>query len=458
MEAKNILASRQTRYGAFLSIYVIIVIAVLGAVNFLANRYNKSLDLTSNKQYSLSDQTIKVVKGLNQDVTISYFDRADGFQPAKDLLDRYATLSTKLTVEYVDPFKKPQAARQFGVRTTGTTIVRTAAKTQEARSMTEEEITSALIRVVKQGEKTACFVSGAGEPSVDDSAETGYSGAKEVLEKTNYKVQTVDFAEKSEIPNTCTVLVIAGARNEYPAKIVEAFKKYVEGGGHALFMLQPPLDDGKNKIAENKPLIDMLAGWGVTANKDQVLDASGIGGLYGLGPEVALAKDYGSHAIVRDMRNSATAFAITRSLEVKSTDKTSPEKLASTTKGSIATTQLSGVSRKIDPAKAKQDSFTVAAAGTYRGEGGKEGRFVVVGSSDWVANYVFRFAGNRDLFLNMMNWLSNDEDLISIRPKDPADRRIQLTRSQMSLVFFFSQVLLPAFVLIAGIMVWWKRR
>jgi len=457
--AQGVFQTRQARYGAYASLYIVILIAVLAIINWLANRYDKSYDTTSNKQYSLSDQTIKIVKGLKQDVTIMYFDRTEGFQSAKDLLERYSALSPKLSVEYIDGVKKPQIARQYGVRTAGTTIVKTGAKTQEAHSLTEEEVTSALIRVLKEGVKDVCFISGAGEPSVDESDETGYSGAKEILEKNNYKVQTINIVEKPQIPPTCSVVVDAGAKYDYPQPVVDALKKFVEGGGHAIFMLQPPLDDGKNKIADNKALMEVLAGWGVTANRDQVIDTSNVGGLYGLGPEVALATKYETHPIVRDMRGSAAAFAITRSLTTKSADKTNVEKLVSTSPNSIATTQLSGAARKIDPTKSKEDSYAVAAAGTYRtGETGKEGRFVVVGSSDWVANYVLRFAGNRDLFLNMMSWLSNDEDLISIRPKDQADRRIELTRSQMIMVRSVSQFLIPMFVVMAGILVWWKRR
>jgi ABC-type uncharacterized transport system involved in gliding motility auxiliary subunit len=101
--------------------------------------------------------------------------------------------------------------------------------------------------------------------------------------------------------------------------------------------------------------------------------------------------------------------------------------------------------------------LTLAAAGTVK-TGGKEGRFVAVGSSNWVANNILRFNGNRDLFLNMMNWLSSDEDLISIRPKEPEDRRLMLSRRQMSMIFSSSVIGLPLIVVVAGLMVWWKRR
>ena len=108
--------TRQTRYTAYVVTYVIIIIGVLAAANWLANRYNKSYDSTSNKKFTLSDQTIKVVKGLKRDVNITYFDEDRNFQNARDLLGRYQNLSTRLHVSYVNPVKKPQIAKAAGVR------------------------------------------------------------------------------------------------------------------------------------------------------------------------------------------------------------------------------------------------------------------------------------------------------------------------------------------------------
>src|ERR1019366_5067431 len=115
------LKTRQTKYTAYVTVYIVIIIGVLGLANFLAQRYNKSWDSTANKQFSLSDQTVKVVKGLNQDVAINYFDRTSNLTDprgnARDLLDRYANLSPKVHVQYVDPQKKPEIARAAGVKT-----------------------------------------------------------------------------------------------------------------------------------------------------------------------------------------------------------------------------------------------------------------------------------------------------------------------------------------------------
>src|ERR1700757_3630995 len=121
--ASQWLRARQTKYAVYATTYILVTIAVIVAVNVLADRFNKSYDATSNKRYSLSDQTAKIVKGLKQDATITYFDQSTRFRHAKDTLDQYANLSHKVHVEYVDPDKKPEVTREAGVKNYGTTIV-----------------------------------------------------------------------------------------------------------------------------------------------------------------------------------------------------------------------------------------------------------------------------------------------------------------------------------------------
>lgn len=127
--------TRQTKYVAYAATYIVIIAAVLVVANFLANRYNKSYDATSNKQFTLSDQTKKVIGDLKQDVTIQYFDRPSGMQAGKDLLDRYANLSPKVKVEYVDLLKNPQLARAANITRESTAIVGLGAKKKRGRSM-----------------------------------------------------------------------------------------------------------------------------------------------------------------------------------------------------------------------------------------------------------------------------------------------------------------------------------
>jgi len=457
--ASQWLKARQTKYAAYATIYILVVIAVVVFANILADRYNKSYDATSNKRYSLSAQTAKIVKGLKQGATITYFNQSTRFHNGKDLLDEYANLSPKVHVEYIDPDKNPQAAREAGINEFGTAIVQVGSKKDEAKSMTEEGITGAFIRDLKSNTRTICFAAGSGEHQLDDSQREGLSQFKESLSKDDYETKSVDLLQKAEVPGDCTTLVIAGPTKNYQQPEVDAIKKYVEDGGRALFLLDPPLKLGRDEIAENDALTSLLQTWGVTMENDLILDLNPIGQLAGLGPQVALVTSYGTQPIVNDMKGTATGFPLARSLEIKSTDKTSVQKLFDSSGSSLATNNLSSPAVNVNDPRNKKGPLTLAAAGTYNtGKEKSQGRFVVVGDSSWIANRFIDFNGNSDLALNTINWLASDEDLISIRPKKEDDRRITMTRAQLGWVRATSQFLLPGIVLVVGIGVWWKRR
>jgi ABC-type uncharacterized transport system involved in gliding motility auxiliary subunit len=455
----GLLKARQTKYAAYAVVYILVVLTAVVIANYLADRYNKSYDATANKRYSLSDQTAKIVKDLKQPATITYFDQGTRFQHAKDLLSEYTNLSPKIHVNYVDPDKNPQEAREAGIKNYGTALVQIGEKKEEAKSMTEEGITGAIIRDLKGTTRTVCFVQGSGEHQIEDSDRNGYSRFKDLLGKENYQAKSIDLLQKAEVPNDCTVLVVAGPTREYQQPEVDAIKKFVENGGRALLMLDPPLKIGRSEIADNDALTNLLQSWGVTPDQDLILDLNPIGQLAGLGPQVALVTSYESQPIVSGLKGTATGFPLSRSIEVKNGDKTSVQKLFDSSSSSLATSKLN--SPQVDPndPKNRKGPMTIAAAGTYNtGKQDSQGRFVVVGSSSWAANSFINFNGNSDLALNAVDWLSSDEDLISIRPKEREDRRVTMTRAQLNLVRTTSQFLLPLIVVVAGVSVWWKRR
>jgi ABC-type uncharacterized transport system involved in gliding motility auxiliary subunit len=455
----GLLKARQTKYVAYATLYIVVALAVVTVANVLADRYDKSYDTTANKRYSLSDQTIKVVKGLKQDLTITYFAQDSQFGTAKDKLDMYANLSPRVHVVYADPDKKPLVATQAGFKNLNTAIVQIGANKNEAKSLSEEDLTGAIIRDLKNTARTVCFVSGSGEHLIDDTGRSGYSRLKELIAKDDYQGKSIDLLQKAEVPGDCTVVVVGGPRGDYQQPEVDALKKYVEDGGRALILLDPPLKIGREDIGENAALTTLLGSWGVTPNKDLILDFNPVGQLAGLGPQVALVTRYDSHPIVNEMKGTATGFPLSRSLDTKSGDKTTVEKLFDSSDSSLATTKLD--SDRIDPndPKNKKGPLTIAAAGTYKtAKENSQGRFVVVGSSLWAANSFLPFNGNRDLALNTMNWLSSDEDLISIRPKEPEDRKLTMTRSQVRWVGITSLLLVPLLVICTGLSVWWRRR
>lgn len=454
-----LLKARQTKYAAYATLYILVVLAVITVANVLGNRYNKTYDSTANKRFSLSEQTAKIVKGLKEPATISYYDRPSGFKQAKDTLDQYANLSPKVHVEYVDLEKSPLAAREAGIRSLGTAIVQVGSRKEEAKGMNEEAITGAFIRDLKSTTRTICFLTGSGEHQIDETGPEGYSRFKDLLGKDGYEAKSINLLLKAEVPTDCTVVVVGGPKSDYQQPEVDAIQKYIEDGGRAMFMLNPPLKMGRTEIADNDGLSKVLENWGVTPDKDLILDLNPIGQIAGLGYQDALVTRYDSHQIVSEMKGTATAFPYSRSLEVKNGDKTSVDKLFETSETSLATDKLDTPRINANDPKNKKGPLTLAAAGTYRtGKENAQGRFVVVGSSDWAANGFLPFNGNRDLAMNSVNWLASDEELISIRPKDRDDRRITMTQSQLNWLGFTSLGILPLAVVIAGVTIWWRRR
>jgi ABC-type uncharacterized transport system involved in gliding motility auxiliary subunit len=468
--------SRQGKYTGYAVAYIVVIVLVLAAVNFLANRYPKTYDATSNRQFSLSDQTIKLVKGLKQDVRATYFGDSSSFAGARDLLDQYATYSTKFHADYLDPVRKPQQARAAGYRSDSAVVLSAGDKKEGAKALSEEEITGALVRALKTGDRNVCFLSAAGEHSIEDSSPNGYSTAKALLERDNYMTRTltpkgtapeegkslsVGQAPASaafEVPKDCTVLVVGGPQTDYPAPVVTAIKTYVEGGGRALIMLDEPLKIGRGESAsENPELVKQLDSWGVVMNKDLALDLSGLGQLFGLGPEMPLIAQYPQHVITQPLTRLPTVFPLSRTIDVKPDASGKVEKLIDTMPESVATTQIAA-SGQVDPSKGRKGPLSLAVAVTLSGS--NAGRVIVMGTSQWAANSLLgsRRIANGDLFGNMVNWLSSDEEMISIRPKTSEDRPLNITIQKLNLLFWLSVIIFPLAIVGLGLGTWWQRR
>ncbi len=479
----NALRSRQMKSGSYAAVYVLVFAAILGAMNWLSSQYNRTYDSTEQKLYSLSDQTHKILGDLDRDVNMFYFDRKTNFLVAKDMLVRYENASSRVKVEYIDLDEDPLKTEAMNVRGYGTLVLDIGGSREEVSSTTEEEITNAIITALKGQNKTACVVTGHGESASEDTGRDGFSNARTAVEDANYDYEDVSLASGS-VPDNCTLLIVAGPSAGYFEPEVETLENYVAGGGRVLLMLNPALPDANGRRKPSSPeLVELAARWGVAVNDDIVIDQSPIGQLFGGGPLTPMVTEYESHPIVSVMSNVATLFPASRS--VKKSDDTPEgwdvEDLLKTSGSSFATTSFAtdseGVLIRNDAAETP-GPINLAVAGTFavpqiaaESEDGedqpeaisaddeeREGRIVVIGSSRFACNYGLGRGGNHDLFLNMLNWLSSDEDLISIRPKDPENTPLDLSEGQMRRVFLFSLLLVPMVIIVSGVWHWWGRR
>ncbi len=438
--------------GANLAVYTLIALAIVVSVNYFADRYPRHWDLTPNKKYTLSPQTQKVVRNLSRDVTIYVFDRERTFQERHDLLNLYASASHRITVRYVEPDRDPSLAKQIGVRSYGSVFVSTGDRHLEATAATEEAITNALIRLLK-GQKTVYFLQGHGEHDLDSTDRGGYSRVKKEIENENSQVKTLVLLQKLEIPADATLLVIAGPRTDYTAPEIDAIKKHLVGGGRLLVMLDPGV--------ELPTLVRFLNDYGVTARNDLVIDQNPVAQMFGTTPTMPLIIKYGNSPIVQPLARTVTLFPLTRSFETKSGSAATIESLCETSADSFSVTDFNPKMREVAfrPDKDVKGPLTVAVSGTLTNstENRPQGRFVDMGTSLLAANAYLGFQANRDLFMNIIDWLSAEEDLISIRPKESESQHLNLTAAQMK-GLLLRVAAVPLVIIAAGIWVWWGRR
>jgi ABC-type uncharacterized transport system involved in gliding motility auxiliary subunit len=479
-DVRSFYSGRQARYGTISIVSILVVVAILVAINYLGVRRNKRWDLTANQVYSLSDQTVRILNNLDAPVKMTVFSRESDFDQIRDRLDEYAYQTDKLTVEYVDADRQPARARAAKVQTYGTIVIEYKDKTERVSTTDEQALTNGIIKAMTGQPRKIYFTQGHGEKDTAAQDRLGYAGLVSALTNDNYGVEQLVLAQQREVPADATAVIVAGPRTDFLQPEIDALKKYIAKGGKVMFLLDPPAGADSSPMPA---LLGLVREWGIDVGNDIVLDASGIGQLIGTDASVPVAAPpYPSHAITERF-NVMTAYPLARSVRPVEggTNGHTAQPFVQTSAQSWAEADLKGIAGggQVEFNADKGDKqgpiplgVAVSAPATdvptplpiNSSSGGPneppkpESRIVAIGDSDFAANYGLGIQGNRDMFLNALNWVAQQENLIAIRPREPEDRRITLTADQNSRIMLLSLLIVPGLVLAAGVFTWWRRR
>ena len=455
---------RSFLYGGNTILITVLVLAILVLINYFLSTHNYRADLTAAKIHSLSDQSLTVLKNLKTDVSVKAFFREGNYGRGamEELLKLYAYHSSRIKSEFIDPDKNPGLVKRYDVTQDGTTIFEAGGKEGRITASGEEDVTNALIKVTRAAKKVIYFLGGHGEKNLEQSDDGGFSRAKDELVKQAYDVKSLSLAFGKAFPEDCAALVVAGPEKDLLPAELDAIAKSLAKGGRVFFLVDPQTSPA---------LTPFLAKYGFRLGGGIVLDK--VLTLAGVKYFMPGAESYEPHEITRKFRY-VTFYPIVQPVETIEPKPDGVETLQSLVKTGETSWIKTGLALNrnysvneisFDKKKDRSGPFSIAAIATLKkgapdaaGKTPPEGRVVVFGDSDFAANGYYDLEGNGNLFLNCVNWLTEESDLISIQPRTQAPRTIQLMPAQMALIRLVTFYLLPLGILAFGLVLWLRRR
>ena len=444
---------RSTRLGANSLLMVVLVVAILVIVNFLAARHSTRWDLSETQHFTLAPQTHKILRGLTQEVKITVFaqERGPVGGTYRDLLDGYKAVSDKVKVEFVDPERKPGIAHQYGITRADQAVLESGTNSTRITAASEAELTGGIIRVSKDVKKRIVFLEGHGERSIQDRDRAGLTTAKDALDKQGYETAVLSLLQEAAVPALTSVLVLAGLKRAVTQEEVSRISAYVSGGGRLLLLLDP------GPQAANA---DLLKTWGIQAGPGVLVDLQdrlAMGDLTSL-----MIRTFTEHEITQDF-SLPVLFPVSQHLTFHDDAAKDWEfvPLARTSARSWAETAMNGRVVQFDEKDDVRGPLAMAAALTPKKapeEGKKRPALVVVGNSAFASNAYVNYPGNQDFLLHALGWLAEERDLISITPKEPAFRPFIPNPAQERTLLYVQVLLLPAITLFWGLRIWRRRR
>ncbi|MBN2468688.1 MAG: Gldg family protein [Deltaproteobacteria bacterium] len=478
---KQFFVEYSTRQWANMIVFVILLVGVLIVVQMIANKHNHRFDLTSEGKLSLAPMTKKVLLEVAAPVKVIGFYRRDEKDELLHLLEMYRLASDKFTYELFDLDRTPALAEKYDVSAYGTAVVLIDNKLKRVKFPTEEKIINAVLSLVSPEQKVVYFLTGHGEHTLEGLEEDtpSYGVVKQDLETENYLVRQSLFVGGKPIPDDAAAVVVGGPKRDFTTTEVKQFEEYLQRGGSVFFALDPDFEKGE--------LTSFLERYEVDVGDDIVVDPEDY--LIEKGPMVPIIPFYIAHKITEDF-TTPTVFPLVRSVG-KGTTKIkglNMKSLARSSEKSWAESDVKSAEEgtyEFDHQDDQKGPITVAMVGEIpiqrtenentpgdnnRTEAGSpassdatdiNAKIVIFGDSQFLLNQYIELMGNKDLFLNTIHWMTEEESLISIRKKKPSQEDlapVYISPMSARMIFIGVVVFLPVIVVAIGLVVAWRRR
>jgi ABC-type uncharacterized transport system involved in gliding motility auxiliary subunit len=440
MLAQNGLFALLLAAGAFLAVYAV-------------KDSRLQWDITQNQRNTLSQGTRDVLASMAGPITITAYATpqdatlGDVRRLISDFIAPYRRAKPDLMLAFVNPLEQPKQAAAANVRSNGELVIEYGTRSEHLTNLNEQAMANLLQRLARSQERLIMYVDGHGQPKLDGQANFDLGDFGRQLGTKGFRIQGLNLAVAPEVPDNAAVLVITPPRVDMLEGEVDKVKRFVERGGNLLWLIdQAPLH-GLQPLAEQLRL-DLTPG--------VVVDPASA--RLGIEPTIALSASYGFHPITEDFSAYNTAFPFVRRIaaQPEATDWRATTLVEVAANGWVETGDLDKGAR-FDQGRDTRGPVPIAVA-MERSKGERTQRIVAAGGSSFLSNAFVGLLSNQDLGTNMLNWLAEDESLITIQPRARVDGELNLTRTSLAVIATGFLAVLPGAFLLAGGMIWWRRR
>ena len=439
-------------------IFIILFSTVIGLLAWLTNQYSFESDLTKNNRNTLSEVSVKLLQQMHAPIKITTFipegNLLSNRRYITELIEKYKKYKTDITLEIINPDIAPDLVRKLKVSNYGEVVVEYEGRNEHLMQLKEQTLSNTLQRLLRQGERRVLFITGHGERKPTGGANFDWSN---FADKLKVKGITTGLLKLNETPNIQDVdaIVIASPQVDFLPGEVKLIVDYVKNGGNLLWVMEPG-----TSLFGLQPLADLF---GINFYPGTIVDPTAQ--MMNIkDPSFALINSYPSHAITRNFQYISIfpkAAGINHA-DIKQ-DWVASAFLQTVPRSWSETGVLEGaVDYNAD--KDFVGPLTIGLSLTAKNKEDKSNqktksqRIVILGDGDFLSNTYLGNQGNINLGHNIFNWVSNDDDFISIPSSTAVDTQLNLSDLMGAIIGLFSLVLLPLGLLISGVLIWYRRR
>lgn len=429
-------------------VFVILLLLLIGLLGAASRIYHKSWDVTFNARNSLSAGSIELLGKVKEPISLTIYAAAgsDIGKAATAFLTPYQRTQPKIKLTFIDPAEQPMLARQAGIQREGEMIVQVGKRTDHLSSYNESAFTNLLMRLARDKDRLVMYLDGHGERKLNGQANHDLGDFGVQLASRGFKSAPLNLALAQEVPLNASLVMIASPRVDLLPLEVAKLKQYVQRGGNLLWLLD------QEPLYGLQPLIEQL---GIALSPGTVIDPQATDMKVAATNAIGVA--YGRHPLFENF-NVLTVYPFAREVVALEGDQgwRSTPLVQVAASGWLETGKLDK-NVAFDKGQDKRGPITIAVA-LERSVDTREQRVAVIGSGHFLANQYLGNAGNLDLGINLINWLAGDENLIAIQPRATRDAQVSLSQSATLFIVIGFLIVLPLALLLAGGLVWWRRR